>query len=728
MEKPVTISQLLARAIALHRTGRLQEANALYRQILALQPGNIATLNNQGLALQGMKRYNQALASYTKAIALKPDYADAYFNCGNLLQAMKRYEKAVASYDKAIIFQPNYTKAHINRGVALQILKRYDEALASYDKAIEFQSVHSSRDVALAPTKHADEVLTSHDKLVALHTEYPEAYLNRGNVLLELMRYDEALASYDKAIAVNGTYCEAYANKANALRQLKRYDEALAYYDSALVLARFNPQLHVKRGDTLREMKRYDEAAASFTKAVELNPEEPHLLGMLLHTKMLLCDWQGMEAVFDAVKKGIHAGKPVASPFTVVATSLSLAQQRKCAVIYIAHDFPPEGKGAWTGGPYAHDKIRIGYFSSDFRNHATAYLTAQLFELHDRAQFETTGFSFGPPSNDAMRTRLEKAFDRFIDVSGQSNAQIVALARSLEIDIAVDLNGFTQDGRTGIFAQRAAPIQVNYLGYPGTMGAEYMDYLIADPVVIKDEHRRYYAEKIAYLPHCYQVNDASKKISEKKYTRKEVGLPEEGFVFCCFNNSYKIIPDVFAIWMRLLQAVEGSVLWLLTSGQTASENLRKEAQLRGIDGSRLIFSNPISLPDHLARHRLADLFLDTFHYNAHTTASDALWAGLPVLTYKGETFASRVAASLLQALDLPELITHSGRDYEARALELAHDSHQLSLIRQKLARNRVTQPLFNTVLFTRNIENAYRQMWKRSQAELPPCDIRIIAD
>jgi len=653
MDKNSQIPQLLSRALALHQAGNLGDAEALYRAVLASDPKNAEVLpahlayNNLGAILQKTRRYDEALTNYNKAIALKPDYAKAYYNRGNALQDLKHYDEALASYEKAIALKPGYAEAHNNRGATLQEIRRFDEALASYGKAM------------------------------TLEPGYAEAYYNMGNALQEMRRYDEALASYDNALRLKPNHADAYNNQ----------------------------------GITLQNMKRYDEALASYEKALALEPDTPYVLGKLLHAQMLLSHWHGMETVFDRLAKGIEAGKPVSSPFALVATPLSMAQQKKCAEIYVKNEFPP-----------------AGYFSTDFDNHATAYLMAELFEIHDRSKFEVTAFSFGPSSNDAMRKRLEKAFDRFIDVRTRSDSEIAALAKNLEIDIAIDLKGFTQDARMGIFALRPAPVQVGYLGYPGTMGASYIDYLIADPILIPEEHKRFYTEKIVTLPDSYQVNDSSRKISEKVFTRREMGLPEEGFVFCCFNNSFKITPDVFALWMRLLHEVPGSVLWLLEGNPTSAKNLRAEAGSRGIAEHRLVFAKRMELADHLARHRLADVFLDTFYYNAHTTASDALWAGLPVVTCLGETFAGRVAASLLNAIGLPELITHSREEYEALALELATSPQKLSAIRRRLAQNRTTQPLFDTALFARHIEEAYVKMWERSQTGLLPGDMTIAAE
>jgi predicted O-linked N-acetylglucosamine transferase (SPINDLY family) len=373
------------------------------------------------------------------------------------------------------------------------------------------------------------------------------------------------------------------------------------------------------------------------------------------------------------------------------------------------------------------NQIAIGYFSADFHNHATAYLMAELFESHSRGRFRFIAYSFGPDTKDQMRERIKSSFDEFHDVRFMSDKQVAELSRSASIDIAIDLKGFTQDSRPGIFASRAAPLQVNFLGYPGTMGADCYDYLIADHTLIPDKHQSGYVEKIVYLPHSYQPNDRQRKIADKLFTRKELGLPEDAFVFCCFNNNYKITPPVFDTWMELLRVVEKSVLWLFEDNKFCSENLRREARQRGIDPHRLVFAKMLPLAEHLARHRCADLFLDTLPYNAHTTASDALWAGLPLLTQIGETFAGRVAASLLNAAGLPELITTSAREYERTAIELAQNPARLVSIKQKLWDSRLNMPLFDSELYAKHLEAAYAAMHERYLVGLPPAHIHVKA-
>ena len=441
---------------------------------------------------------------------------------------------------------------------------------------------------------------------------------------------------------------------------------------------------------------------------------------------MHLCDWSNFDAECTHLISSVRDGKVITEPFSFLAIPSSPDDQLQCAKLWIAEKYPPSQKPIWRGEQYRHDRIRIAYVSADFREHPVSHLIAGMFECHDKSRFDVTAISLGPDDNSEMRQRLKASFERFIDAKTYSDDQIANLAKTLEIDILIDLMGFTADSRTGIFARQSAAIQVNYLGYAGTMGASYINYIIADQIVIPDESRKFYSEKIAVLPNTYQVSDRKRFISDKAFTRSDVGLPPQGFVFCCFNNNYKITPHVFDRWIRILKQVEGSVLWLSEPNASATSNLKKEAVARGISSERLVFAERMPLlAEHLARLKLADLFLDTLPYNAHTTASDALWAGLPMLTCLGETYAGRVAASLLNAIRLPELITTTPEAYEQMAIDLATHPEKLAAVKNKLAENRLTTPLFDTKLFTKHIEAAYTMMYERHQAGLAPDHIKI---
>ena len=548
---------------------------------------------------------------------------------------------------------------------------------------------------------------------------------NLAATQIKLKKFDLALHNYLIALELDPADFETWSNKGLTLHELKRYDEAIAHYDKALSLKPDYAEGWSNKGYTLHELKRFNEAIAHYDKALSLKPDIDWMSGDLLHTKMKICSWSGLAESLEEISKKVAANEKVAAPFPPLALSDDALLHKKCSEIYIQSRYPFNPSLEPIPKRPQSQKIRVGYFSADFHNHATGYLMAELFELHNKGHFELIGFSFGPIANDEMRQRLEKSFDQFIEIGRKSDVEVARLSRDLNIDIAVDLKGFTRDARTGIFAHRAAPIQVNYLGYPGTMGADYIDYIIADKILISPKLQSCYSEKVIYLPNSYQVNDSKRLISDRKFTRQELGLPLNGFIFCCFNNNYKILPATFEGWMRILKAVEGSILWLFQDNSWAAENLKKEAEKQGIAPNRLVFAECLPLPEHLARHRQADLFLDTFPYNAHTTTSDALWTGLPVLTLMGSSFASRVAASLLNAVGLPELITSTQEEYEALAIDLALSPNKLADIKLKLAKNRLTAPLFDTPLFTKNLESAYIKMYERYHANLESAHILI---
>jgi predicted O-linked N-acetylglucosamine transferase (SPINDLY family) len=612
--------------------------------------------------------------------------------------------------------------AHHNRG-------RLIEALIFYDAIVrqngDFAPVHANRGAALCGLNRFDEALASFDSAIALSPDYAGAHNNRANVLSALKRWNAALAGYDRAIALDPNYAEAHYNRANALKAMKRPEDAVRSYDRAIALRPGHAEAYANRGNTFKDLNRWEEARASYEAALALRPDIAFVPGALLYAKTRLCDFSGLDGKIAALEQGIRDGRKVCTPFQVLAISGSAALQRRAAELY-AETVEAERTALPALPKYArHGKIRLGYFSADFHDHATMHLMAELFERHDRSRFEAIAFSFGPERTDALRARACAAFDRFIDVRARTDRDVALLARALEIDIAVDLKGFTQDDRAGIFALRAAPIQASYLGYPGTMGADWIDYIIADRIVVPAGSEAHYREKIVRLPHSYQVNDCSRAISPRAFTRAELGLPEAGFVFACFNNGYKITPLMFDCWMRLLRDCDGSVLWLLEDNAMAARNLKSEAAARGIAPERLIFAPRMQAALHLARLRLADLFLDTLPYNAHTTASEALWAGLPVLTSMGETFAGRVAASLLHAVGLSEMATTSLPEYEARAREFAQHPERLAAIRQMLAANRLTTPLFDAGQFARHIEAAYTAMYARHRAGFAPTDIDV---
>jgi predicted O-linked N-acetylglucosamine transferase (SPINDLY family) len=656
---------------------------------------DLRQLFQHGLALHEQGKLEAAETTYRDILANDPDYFGALYLLGVLSLQTGRTEDGIRLIERSIAINPGVAAAHHDLGNAFAGLGHFGEALQSYDKALE------------------------------LEPDFADANYNRGNALAELARLDEALASFDRAIALQPGHATAHCNRGNVLKDLKRFDDATISYDRAIALQPDLTLAHYNRGNVLNALKRFDEALASHDRALALAPEMDQVLDAIAQLKMAICQWDN----YDELKQQLLASQPAEagrSPAVLLAMASDPGPQRRFAEASARTFYPQIDALPALPRLARHPKIRLGYFSADFHDHATANLMAGLFEAHDRERFELSAFSFGPDKFEPMRQRLKRAFDQFIDVRSMSDREVALLARRHEIDIAIDLKGFTQNARPGIFAQRAAPIQINYLGYPGTMGTPFIDYIIADTTLIPPEHRDQYAEKVIQLPGSYQPNDRRRAISGRQFTRAELGLPAGSLVFCCFNNNYKITPSQFDSWMRILQAVQGSVLWLLEDNPAAARNLRAEAESRGVDPARLVFAQRMPLADHLARHRIADLFLDTLPFNAHTTASDALWAGLPLVTQLGRTFAGRVGASLLGAIGLPELITKSQPAYEALAIELGNNPTRLAALKRKLDANRLTTTLFDTDGFARHLEAAYGAIYERYHAGLPPDHLRLV--
>ena len=715
--KPDFAQAHLLRAKLLTELRRYDDALAGVDKLLVRAPGFTEAWLGRSNILFELKRYEKALAACERALALSPNLAEAWHGRGNALNGLKRYDEALAAYDKALALNPGFAAAWHGRGNVLNELKRYDDALAAYDKALaaapDLAESWLGRGNLLSEIKRYDEAFAAFDRALALRPDLAEAQVGRGNIFFDLRQHNDALAAYDRALALRSEFAGAWLGHGNVLADVKQYDAALAAYDRALASDPDLAEAWFGRGNVFFDLKRYDDALAAYDRAVGLKPDLDYAAGARLSSKLYICDWTDLESETARLLVTIDDGKLSSVPFKILATPASAASQLQCARCFVQNQpaFPP----MWQGEVYPHDRIRIAYLSADFHEHATAHLAAGLFEQHDRSRFDVTAISFGPDDKSLMRHRICQAFEYFVDVRDRSDQHIAELIHRLEIDIAVDLKGHTQNARLGILARRAAPIQVNYLGYPGTMGASYIDYIMADPTVIPAGDGAFYSEQVVWLPDSYQVNDNRRPISECTPTRQECGLPQTGFVFCCFNNVYKITPAIFGIWMRLLSATGNSVLWLFAPNSTAAANLRREAEQRGVSPERLVFADRADPADHLARHRHADLFLDTLPYNAHTTASDALWAGVPVLTCIGATFAGRVAASLLKAVGLDELITHSLRDYETLARKLAGDESRLAALKDRLVCHRTTYPLFDTERFVRHIEAAYVTMWQRYQ-------------
>jgi predicted O-linked N-acetylglucosamine transferase (SPINDLY family) len=732
-QSPSTLSweELFQQAQSVHSQGQLEQAIQWYGRCIERAPQRAEAYYKRANVLNTLGRLEPAVEDYDRAISINPAYVYALCNRGSVLERLGRRDEALASFDRAIELDSKDALTHYNRGSVLKDLKRYMEALASYDAAIGlnggYAEAHVNRANVLQELWRHDEAIESFGLAITLDPSIPLAFQGLGVSLFLRNRWEEALTAYNKAIALKPDLAAAYLGRGSLLAEFNRHEEAVTDYVRATELEPLSATYRAMAASLL-QVKRADLAIASLDKATALDPDAKYLLGTSRSTKMQACLWDGLAEDLERIAAGVRERRPVCNPFKLASLIDSPALLRSAAEIMMQDQIEPSCAddlkriAAIAPAPLSRPpsaRIRIGYFSADFREHPVAYLAAGLFERHDRAKFEVTAFAFGPETSDAMGARLSRAFERFIDVRKKSDLEVAVLARELGIDIAVDLNGFTAHCRTRIFALRAAPIQINFLGYPGTLGAPFMDYLIADGTVVPREQQQHYVEKIAYLPGSFLPFDSSYAIADRTFSREELGLPSEGFVFCCFNNSYKILPEVFERWMGILGRKEGSVLWLQQADATVAGNLRQEASRRGIDGGRLIFAERMaSLSEHLSRLRVADLSLDTLPYNAHATTLDALWAGVPLLTYPGESFASRVAASLLRTAGLPELIAGSPSEYEEKALELAADPARLGQLRRKLAQRNTS--LFDTEQYTRNLEAAYEAIHERHHSGSPP--------
>src|SRR5262245_27431148 len=672
-----SLNELLERAIACHRQGQLAQAEALYRQILQAQPGHFDARHMLGVIRYQQGRSAEALELVEAALKLNPGSARALSNQGLILYALRRYPEALASFDKALAIEPASVDALNNRGNTLQRLKRNEEALTCFDQVL-----------ALVP-------------------DHIEAINNRGNALQGLKHYEEAVESYQRALRLRPNYPDALYNCGCALSALGKYGEAIQYFNQAQGRRPDHAETRFSRGDALNAIKRHEDAIAAYEKAIALRPDHPYAFSGLAEAALSICDWARMVELTPRLETLVAERKAIVNPFTLIRFSDKPALHLQCARAFVADKIGTLPAPLWSGERWSHERIRVAYLSADFHQHATAYLIAELLEQHDRARFEIMGISFGRDDGSDIRRRVISAFDWVHAARSNSDREIAQILREREVDIAIDLKGYTQESRPEILAFRPAPIQASYLGYPGTMGADFIDYVIADAIVIPHSQAGRYSEKIVRLPDCYQCNDSKRAIADRTPSRQRAGLPEHGLVCCCFNNNCKVLPPRFDDWRRLLRAVPDSVPCLLRENVVAEGNRQRAAMARGVDPVRLVFADRTPLADHLARYRLADPFLDTLPYNAHTTASDALWAGLLVLTCQGSAFAARVASSLLSAVGLPELVTTSLADYEALALRLATDPRHIGELRARLAANRLSYPLFDTGRFCRHIEAAY---------------------
>ncbi|MBV8778457.1 MAG: tetratricopeptide repeat protein, partial [Alphaproteobacteria bacterium] len=660
--------QLLRDALALYEAGRFREADRMCRRVLALDPGSIVALHVRGLAALQTGANEAAFAHLNAALRLNPRIAELHAAVAEALQRLGRIEEAIGHCRTALALDPKQVDALYNGGNLLLRLKRHDEAIAYYKRAL------------------------------ALSPGFAEAANNCGSALFAQKRYAEALAAFEHALRVKADFVPALCNRGSVLVELRRVDEGVASFEQALALQPNEVAALAGRGNAFFERREFVEAARDFERVLAIDPDYPYAEGRAFYCRLLNCDWSGYEAALSSIEGKVAAGKRTVIPFMFLNMSDSAAAQLQCARTFSADQFPASADPLRRGEQYEHARMRVAYLSADFRQHPMAYSMAAVFEAHDRTRFETIAISFGPNPEDEIRQRLESAFDRFLDVRTRGDREIALLLRELEVDIAIDLMGYTNNCRPGILAFRPVPVQVNYLGFAGTLGSDSIDYIIADRFVLPQAALPFYSEQVVHLPDTYWPTNSGRGDGVRIPMRAEAGLPGDGFVFCCFNQSYKIAPPVFDTWMRLLRQVDDSVLWLVEDNAVAAQNLRREAQRRGVEPERLVFAPRVGIDLYLARFALADLFLDTLPFNAHTTASDALWSGVPVVTCAGSSFAARVAGSQLNAVGLSELITENLEDYEALALLLARDTRRLAALRVTLAHNRRVFPLFDTAL------------------------------
>jgi len=725
------LAQALGQAISAFQANNFEEAYRLCDLILQQDGNNVVALHLFGILDALRRNFPKALESLDRALTLSPHNADLYVDKGKILAETGRPEDALVCFDKALAIDGGHPVALDLKASILLLLKRPADTLELFDRLLQIAPFRSrtlnNRGLALTELGLYDGAIETFRLAAASDSRNSEIWVNLGNVLCKSKSYNDALAAYGSALKINPNFAEAWLGSGNALASLRRYEEALAAADKALANKPKLAEAWDLRGGIYATLRKPEESARAYAEAMREDQQLAFVKGHLLHQKMRCCDWSNIEPVVAEIEADIGLKNPSAEPFGLLGILSSEQGLQQAAQLCGERMYPgsPGGNIAYAATGKTAGKIRVGYLSGEFRDHAIAHLLTGVLEEHDRSGFEVFILDNGWDDKSDVRRRIDATANKVIDITKLSDAAAVDTIRKAGIDILVNINGYLDDHRMGIFARRAAPIQVNYLGFPGTFGCDYIDYIIADRFVIPEDRRSFYTEKVVHLPYCYQPNDCTKKIGTTVFKRQELGLPEQGFVFCCFNNSYKIVPHVFDSWTRILKRIDGSVLWLFKSNALAPSNLIKEAAARDIAPDRLVFADRLPLADHLARHHSAGLFLDTLPYNAHTTASDALWTGLPVLTQTGTTFPGRVATSLLNAVGLPQLAMRTQQEYEDMAIHLATHPTELTLLKNKLLKNKPTAPLFNTKQYARHIEDAFKAMFDRYARGLAPEHIVI---
>ena len=709
----------------------MEAAITSYEEVLIIKPDFAVLHNNLGVILQGIGELDSALEHLEDAVRIMPDFSEAYNNLGNVLKELNQLDRAIKCFNKAVAINPNFDKAYNNIGNVFKELGQFDNAIKNYEMAISIQpnysEAHNNLGSLFKLLGRRDDAASSYQKSLIIKPDEAEVHNKLAITFMELGEINQSIKSYQKALSINPGYGEAHNNLGIALNLADQPEEAIKSYKKALSIKSDYAEPYFNLGNLMLERGQWDKALLNYEHALNLKPGIKLLFGNLFNTKMQLCIWDDFSNDLVELITKINNNESPIDPFTLsfliddaqIQLKNSKAHVKATLSTLVKEKYPKGNSLSKIDRDKKHKKIRIGYFSADFREHPVSDLSAEIYELHDRSQFEIYAFSLGPDTLDEMNLRIKAGVDNFYDVSMMSHKDVAMLSRSLEIDIAINLGGFTANSRAEIFAMSLAPVQVGYLGFTGSMGADFMDYIIADRIVIPKDKKIHYSEKIVYLPNCYMANRTKMAVSKKTLTRKDADLPSDSFVFCCFNNYCKINPIVFSSWMTILSKVNGSILWLPEGNNIAMNNLKKEAERHGINDERLFFAPRLTLKeDHLNRLQLADLFIDTFPFNAHTTCSDALRVGLPVLTCIGDSFTSRVASSLLNGVDLPEMIANSQEHYESLAIELATGSEKLKVIKDKLEKNILTSSLYDAQLITKQLEAAYLDIYNTSQKGL----------
>ena len=720
---PTSLEACQALCNLLMQQKQYQEAQKILLNMLrhhAMQPWLHYALGNCDLE---QANFEQAITHFKTAIRIDPVFGDAHYNCGNAYKALGDAAQALLCFQKAFDCNPKDVEACINQGVCLVSMKKHGEALSCFERALELDpnNVGAMNNLggALNELGRHHEALVHIGKAIEIQPRYAPAHFNLGNIHLAKQKPLLAKQCFETCVHMAPNEPSHHHNLGIAFRALGEAEQALRCYENALQL---NPQYvdaHYNKGNAMMDLKRYPEAVQAYRTAVDMHGAYDFLAGTICHADMHMCLWTQWQTQVFEILNSVRRGEAACAPFALLALTDDGELQLKAAKIWREKYIPESEPGTILRPVRADKKIRIGYFSADFWAHATAHLMVEMIELHDKSAFEILAFSYGSQNADTMRSRLERGFDEFIDAHALTNEELVELARSKQLDIAIDLKGYTLNSRLGIFAKRVAPLQISYLGYPGTLADPSMDYLVADPQIVPREYVGFYAEKILWMPDTYQVNQKFNPLPEPSPDREQFGLPRDLFVFAAFNNNYKITPIWFDVWMRILRRVPNSVLWVLEDNEWVKNNLLNETRRRGVDAHRIHFAPRLPREQHLQRQRCADLFLDTFPCNAHTTASDALRYGLPLLTCRGEGFASRVAYSLLCAVGLPELATDSAQGYENMAVDLASNDEKLKAIKMKLSDALMNSKLFDTQNFVQNFELALKDLHSKKSTLSP---------